>query len=401
MPQLVFRNANLIDGSGPVRQGVSVLIEGDRILAVEAGSTSIAAPVEIDLQGRALMPGLVTGHFHAAYSQTGDHALPLSAPATKHAFWAHANVMTALRAGYTSVVGAGTFFDIDATLAEAIDTGVLPGSRLIPCSRSLSPGAVGGEGNDESLCLVANGPDEFRDAALLEIARGARLLKLFAAPGHAILGIRPMTAAEISAVVAVARDHGVRTRAHVAGRDETLLCARLGVEIIDHADGMDEACIDAFLKHDCFVLPSLYMPSLIARDKSGAGAEWFDDAEYEHMRERLAAASAAGVKFVPGDDYGFGVLPHGSYSGELACYVEECGIDPLEVIRWATRNGGALTGIPGLGTIAAGNLADLLVVEGDPARDIRVLMQPERLVAVFKGGQLVSGAIGTLAARTG
>jgi imidazolonepropionase-like amidohydrolase len=119
------------------------------------------------------------------------------------------------------------------------------------------------------------------------------------------------------------------------------------------------------------------------------------------MRERLAAAAAAGVKFVPGDDYGFGALPHGSYSGELACYVEECGIDPLEVIRWATRNGGALTGIPDLGTIAPGKLADLLVVDGDPSRDIRVLMQPERLLAVFKGGQLVSGSIGSLAARMG
>jgi imidazolonepropionase-like amidohydrolase len=399
MPQLVFRNANLIDGNGPVRPGVSVLVDGDRISAVETGAVSVAAPVDIDLRGRTLMPGLVTGHFHSAYSRTGDHVLPLDAPVTQQAFWAHANAMTALRVGYTSVVGAGTFFDIDATMAAAIDCGVLPGPRLTPCSRALSPGAVGDEGNDEGLCLIADGPDAFRDAALLEIERGARLIKLFASPGHAILGIRPMTAAEIAAVVAVARDHGVRTRAHVAGRDAVLQCVRLGVEIIDHADGMDEACVEAFLKHDCFVLPSLYMPSLVARDKNVAGADWFDDAEYEHMRVRLAAAAAAGVRFVPGDDYGFGALPHGSYSAELACYVEDCGVAPLEVIRWATRNGGALTGLPDLGTIAPGQLADLLVVDGDPSQDIRVLMQPERLLAVFKGGQLASGSIGSLASR--
>ena len=67
------------------------------------------------------------------------------------------------------------------------------------------------------------------------------------------------------------------------------------------------------------------------------------------------------------------------------------GIEPLEVIKWATRNGGELTGIEGLGTIAPGNLADMVIVDGDPSSDINVLTQPDRLVAVLKGGELVSG----------
>ena len=88
----------------------------------------------------------------------------------------------------------------------------------------------------------------------------------------------------------------------------------------------------------------------------------------------LGRAAAAGVRICVGDDFGANITPHGSYAKELAVYIDHAGIEPAEVLRWATRNGAALFGEPDrLGRIAPGCLADLVVVEGDPTVDIACL----------------------------
>ena len=94
-----------------------------------------------------------------------------------------------------------------------------------------------------------------------------------------------------------------------------------------------------------------------------------------------------------GDDYGAINFPHGSYGGELHTYVEDAGIAPLSVLRRATVNGAHLIGKGDeLGTIEAGKLADLLIVDGDPSNDISVLADHEP-VTVLKDGQVVAGAL--------
>jgi imidazolonepropionase-like amidohydrolase len=92
------------------------------------------------------------------------------------------------------------------------------------------------------------------------------------------------------------------------------------------------------------------------------------------------------VRIVLGDDYGTAFMPHGSYAEELAYYVERLGVAPLDVLAWATRNGGALTGFPDLGTLEPGKLADLLVVDGDPTADPTVLCDGSRIRGVMQGG---------------
>ncbi len=390
MARTYFRNANLLDGESSAKSGVTVVVDGDRIVSVDAefGGSAENGDTVVDLGGRTLMPGMVLGHFHPAYSVAHS---PTDAPESKQAIWAQGNAMKLLKCGYTAGVGAGTFFDIDARLADAIDSGMVDGPRLIPASRAITPGPVGSVEREASPYIECHGAEAVRAAVEKEIERGAKIIKLFGASGHALLGAGAMSKEELRAAVEVADAHGVRTRAHVCGRDKVLECVEVGIHIIDHADGMDDTCIQAFLDNDCFVLPSLYMGWRSKVDPSLPGAELFFPEDFDYMRSMLPEAVEAGVKFVPGDDYGFGPLDHGDYPGELVCYVEECGIEPLEVIKWATRNGGELTGIEGLGTIAPGNLADMVIVDGDPSSDINVLTQPDRLVAVLKGGELVSG----------
>jgi imidazolonepropionase-like amidohydrolase len=111
------------------------------------------------------------------------------------------------------------------------------------------------------------------------------------------------------------------------------------------------------------------------------------------MYDVLPKAESAGVRMVLGDDYGAPTLPHGQYGGELRSYVEDVGIAPLALIRWATRTGAELMGREDIqGTVEAGKLADLLIVDGDPSRDIGVLADVPP-VAVLKNGEVVAGAL--------
>jgi imidazolonepropionase-like amidohydrolase len=135
----------------------------------------------------------------------------------------------------------------------------------------------------------------------------------------------------------------------------------------------------------------------------GGGGLGFTAAMAEDIQRALAVlpkANEAGVKLLCGDDYGAISLPHGRYADELEFYVKEAGIPPLDVIRWATRNGADLMGRSHeLGSVREGYLADLLVVDGDPLADVGLLRDQARLLAVLKGGTLVKDDLALLAAR--
>jgi imidazolonepropionase-like amidohydrolase len=112
--------------------------------------------------------------------------------------------------------------------------------------------------------------------------------------------------------------------------------------------------------------------------------------DIDAMADVLPRANAAGVRLLLGDDYGAIGLPHGRYGEELSYYADEVGIPALDVIRWATKHGAQLMGREHeLGTVTAGKLADLVVVDGDPLADLGLLADRANLVAVIQGGRLV------------
>ena len=155
-----------------------------------------------------------------------------------------------------------------------------------------------------------------------------------------------MSREEIRAGIEAAHQRGVLVRGHIANREAIHMALDAGIDVIDHGDGLDAMGIERMVELGTFLVPSQLFPVRFAELMGGGGlgftAAMADD--IERALGVLPKANEAGVKMLCGDDYGAISLPHGRYADELEFYVKEAGIPPLDVIRWATRNGAELMG---------------------------------------------------------
>jgi len=430
--RIVFTEANLIDGEHPAKAGINVVVEGERIQSV-GEATPKARPGDriVPLGGRTLMPGMVQAHFHSHFGAFGEGvtapALGLEAAPPFLSMLAAVNARTALHCGFTGALGSSSGHGIDVCLKEAILLGLVEGPRYRACTREL---VTTGESSDypnnrtwfmelgnKGLTYEVDGADAWRHATRAELGRGADVVKISASPGHGSVPARDvmyLTREELRACVDTAHTLGKKVRAHVASRIGVLECARAGVDVIDHADRLDEECIEAILEAGSFVVPSMLWTVRFLEI-----AENWDHAEkplpiseghpeelattlerirgvredFEYTARMMPEANRAGVKMVVGDDFGTPVMPHGTYVDELELYVKQLGFPALDVIRWATKNGADLLDLGDeAGTVEPGKLADLLVVDGDPLTDIGCLREPS-LLAILKGGAFVKDAL--------
>jgi imidazolonepropionase-like amidohydrolase len=236
----------------------------------------------------------------------------------------------------------------------------------------------------------------------LEIKEGAEMIKIFVTGGHGTIGPGEQTEVtrdELAAAIEAAHLRRARVRGHIANKGALLMALDLGIDIVDHGDGMDNECIDRLLETDTPVVPSMLFPAKFLDAMQGMPLGFTDGlrADLEAMVAILPEANRAGVRLVLGDDFGAINFPHGPYADELAYYVDQVGIPALDVLTWATRNGADVFGRgDDLGTVTVGKLADLLVVDGDPVADIHVLQDPEALLAVLLGGRAVTDRLNEL-----
>lgn len=432
--RIVFTGARLLDGEHPAQDDVSVVVADGRITHACAGPPprlEEGAPVRnIALEGKTLMPGMFQCHFHTGFGPVPSSGmmppmLGLDASPTYMGMLATRNARIALDCGVTGIIGSSNPAGLDVSLKEAILLGVVEGPRMLACTREFVTPGDAADGLNRSwymelgahgLIRRLNGAEEFRFATREELGRGADVVKLSIAPGHgteATRDINYLTAEELDAVVSVARDRGKMVRAHCPSRIGVIECARAGVNIIDHADRIDQEGIDAVLSADATVAPSmLWSERLLSFAESwdyNMGPFPINDGfpetrhetemrlrgvreDYEYTCSMLPRLSQEGVRLVLGDDYGFPMMPHGDYVSEMELYVK-IGIPALDVLRWATKNGAELMGRgEELGCIAPGRLADLLVVEGDPSADISCLREGVRLV--MKEGEVLRDRLG-------
>lgn len=428
MNRIFLVGAILIDGAEAPRPDTTVVIAGNRITAVGA-SGSVPPPDAgdqvLDLAGAAVMPGMFQCHMHAAMDDaTSFIELDLKYPPTYLTLVAARNLQRMLRLGFTSMIGAGSPANIDVVLKHAINAGLFLGPRVFACGHHIS---TTGESLDfhpsfwksglRGFGLVADGPDEFRKAVRAEIKDGADIVKVHTTGGHGSnypARFGTVGADELKAAIDAAHERGKKIRTHTVGKTGILEAARMGVDLIDHVDFLDDECIDAFLENGTTITIGAHVvlkliafledaatrprrhdpmasPFIATIDRSDPRAPY--DA-MDHYRAFVPKAVEAGVNIVLGDDTGGGIVPHGAYADELVTCVEALGLSPLDVIAWATRNPGRFIADGEVGLIAEGKLADLLVIDGNPAEDIRLLQDPAKLVAIIKDGQFVKGPTG-------
>jgi imidazolonepropionase-like amidohydrolase len=379
-----------------------LLIEGDRIAGVFAGRAPVdPASVEIvDVAGATVLPGLCDAHTHISWPLdfVFDHPAITAMDDDEHALEVAGVVRTYLAAGYTTLVGAGALKPrVDVLVARAIDKGLIDGPRLWPSGEMLTQRGAIGAGNLREV----GDAEEIRRAVGEQCELGVRSVKLMIS-GDGIVPTNPsqdtyMDDAMVDAAVDEAGRHDAFVTVHARSPESVRMAVRNGVRIVHHATYLDEAAVDALVaaRREVWVCPGLhYLRQMV----EGAAAAWgmtperIEAARYpDELRasiEGLRALHDAGVRLVAGGDFGHQWTEHGTYAAELASYVELLGLSPREALLTATANAGPLVDQP-LGRLAPGMLADLVVIDGDPTADIRVLLDHERIRVVYKGGSPV------------
>ena len=380
-----------------------VLVEGDRIAEVSHGRLELdpSSARVVELAGATVLPGLCDAHTHISWPLdfVFDHAGVAAAPEAAHALDVAAVVRTFLESGYTLIVGAGVLQPNDDVLArDAIERGLIAGPRIIPSGPMVAE--QGRLGADDGLMDVVSDAKELRDVVARQCETGVRAIKLFIS-GDGIVPAYPsedvyMDDEMLSAAVDEADRHGAFITVHARGSASVAMAARTGVRLIHHACFLDDDAQRALeaRRDDVWVCPGLhYLYAMVSghAEPWGMTSERIDASGYrvelESQIDALRRLHEAGIRILAGGDFGHQWTRHGTYAAELQRYVELVGLSPVDAIYTATRHAGPLVGLD-VGEVRPGALADLFVVDGDPTQDITVLQQPERRLAVLKGGDL-------------
>jgi imidazolonepropionase-like amidohydrolase len=399
---IVLWNARLVDGRGtPARDNASVTVADGRVAAID-DARGEAPRGALDLAGRTLLPGLIDAHVHlssdVSRSPGFGPAPPLKGEAPRPrelGYFVLANTARAfLRAGITAVRDVGCFDDEGIVLREAIELGLLDGPRIRCCGRIISATAPGGR-IFGTMYHEADGPWGMRAAVREELARGADFVKLMATGARSVAREDPepaqMTREELAAIVDEAHRMGVRVAAHVEGLDGARLAVEEGVDTVEHGLSLHRApeLLARMAEQDIVLVPTLTtFHDLAERFSSEFVPALVEQAERQRDEayQTLEAAHGAGVPLAMGFDSG----PPGANALELV-RMAEGGLGAAEAIRAATEGSARAIGFTDVGTVEPGKLADLVVVDGDPLADVRVLTDPERIWLVLKEGRPVAG----------
>jgi imidazolonepropionase-like amidohydrolase len=402
----------LIDGTGrPPVERAFVAIEGERIVAAgPVGERDRRLPhaTRLDYPGCTLLPGLVDSHVHLTFSAGAVPLKQLQADSDMRlALTGMANARAALQAGVTTVRDLGARGRISLELRDAIAAGVVPGPRVLACGRPItSP-----RGHCHFLGGVARGVDAVSRLAAELLEEGADAIKVMGTGGNMTEGSDPLQAqfsvAELREIVKVAGDAGRRVTVHARGVDGMRRAVEAGVQGIEHARmevapgqwGFDDEVARAMADQGITAAPTL-AASFRASQAKAAGAKVglregmvpipVRQQNARRLRER-------GVRVVVGTDAGAALARFDEAAHLEMELLVGAGWSPLDAIEAGTRGAAAAIGLlEEIGTIEPGKIADLVVVRGDPSRNISDIRHVEH---IFQRGREVASGGGVLADR--
>jgi imidazolonepropionase-like amidohydrolase len=405
----VFTNVRVLNGSGDNPFMGEVALRGNRIVAVGRGQrvSYAGGGTVIDGGGATLMPGLIDAHLHLSWNNApGIEPIQLM-PIEEHMLNTMYMAKVVLDAGFTAGRGAAAAKPrLDVVIRNEINAGRVPGPRYTAAGPEIT--TVGGLGDSApphipheglNLGIVVSGPEEVRRVVRTLIKYGVDSIKLNLS-GEEITGMRaeetPMSEEEVAIAAKEAKARGKVLAAHARSSESVKQCVRHGIQNIYHASFADEEALDMLeaAKDRHFVAPGLAWLICTARHagewgiKPGSPITIAYERELEMAVETMRKMHRRGIKVLIGGDYGFAWTPQGSNAKDLEYFVNLVGLSPMEAIVAATRYGGQIMGMGNeLGQIKEGYLADLLLVDGDPLADVRILQDKSRLLAIMKDGK--------------
>jgi imidazolonepropionase-like amidohydrolase len=409
MASVLFTNVRVLEGSGTMPFGGSVLVQDGRIRSV-GRSLAAAAPAGatvIDGAGATLMPGMCEAHTHFSWNDAATLDAIQRMPLEEHVLWCAKVARRYLEAGFTSCVGAACAKPrLDVVIRNAINAGQIPGPRYLAASQEITvPGGLGDETlphlpfPEFSFGVNVNSADEMRRAVRLFLKYGVDSIKLNLS-GDNFTPQSPanttwMSDAEVAAAMDEVRVRGKRGTAHARSAASVKQALRHGIDVIYHASYTDEETLDMLeaAKHRVFVAPGIAILYAMLHEAEPWGITNAEAVamgyqhEWDAAIESLKAMHRRGVRVLPGGDYGFAFTPHCQNARDLEFFVKYLGFTPAEAIRSATLYGGQIMMRPHeLGQVKEGHLADLLLIDGDPLSNIAILRDPKRILAVMKDG---------------
>jgi imidazolonepropionase-like amidohydrolase len=413
MPPVLLKNARIFDGtSSDCPEGMQVFVENGTIREVSAKPIKSGEAQVIDVRGHTLMPGLIDAHIHAYISDVSLKKVDLAGEAYRTA---HAVRMLgfALDCGFTTVrdVGGG-----DYSLWRAIEDKLIRAPRFLYTGKLLTMTGGNGDfrgtgeshhthgycscGSFNSCSVIADGVEECIKAAREELRNGAHCIKIVGSGGVCTptdpIWMNAYREDEIRAIVNEATERRTYVSAHCHPVSAMRRCVEFGVRTIEHGTLIDDDTANFIAGKGAFIVPTMIVIFTLVElgRKLGFPSESQEKAEYAYRQaiSGMESMRKAGVKI------GFGT----DLMGE--CYIQQCReftirrqvFSPLEILRQVTSTNAALLMQEGkLGCVKPGAHADLLVVVGDPLKDIELLAASGRnLPLIMRAGELVRNELG-------
>jgi imidazolonepropionase-like amidohydrolase len=401
MMSYLFTGGRLLDPSrDQLLDGFEVLVENDRIKEVSDRPIASSSATRVELTGKTLMPGLIDCHVHVVAALV-DLAANAMAPSSLATLRAARILRTLIERGFTTVRDCG---GADHGLVRAIEDGLIDGPRLVICGKALSQ--TGGHGDTRprsddremlsarvgAISRLADGVDGARRAAREEIKAGARFVKIMANGGvaspndpiHALGFSRD----EIRAAVEEAENAGLYVAAHLYTDEAIARAVDCGVHSLEHCNLIRPETARRAAAAGAVAVPTLVTYEALAKEGKAFGLSPESVAKIETVRKggvaSLEIMREAGLPMAFGSDLLGQLQRHHCEEWEIRARV----LPVVEIIRSATLVGAKLCGLEGeVGALVPGAYADLLVVDGDPYRDVSVLQHDgAHMPAIMKGG---------------
>lgn len=366
------------DGGGSASTDSIVSIDGKHIAASDGGGETV------DISGLTVMPGLIEGHAHLCFDATpGWRTTYDTDSAAKMLLRMASNGRKMLNAGITTVRDLGAPTAISVELREAITEGLTTGPRLLVAGAPITTTGghcwfMGGE---------CDGVTGVQKNVREHVKAGTDWIKVMATGGNMTARTNTFAAQfsieELRALIADAHRLRRKVAAHAHGIEGIRIATEAGVDCIEHCsfttpDGYetDEALIAQIAAKGILVSPTV----------SIGFRNWPDDGRKQQRGAVLKALLDAGCKVLMSTDCGIPGVPHEALGGGLEVLQEATGYPAVEILKLATSRSAELLEMNDRGVIAPGRLADLIVVDGDPARDLSAL---SRVKMVVLGGEIV------------